>query len=82
MNRDGSGARVVTGDFDRDVDAPRWSPDGSAIWFLADERGNTGIWRTDLRGKVERVAGNVGSSHFGVRRRRRVHASRATAPTP
>ena len=62
MNRDGGGARVVTGDLDRDVAAPRWSPDGSAIWFLADERGNTGIWRADLRGKVERVAGNVGSS--------------------
>ena len=62
MNRDGSGARVVTADLDRDVAAPRWSPDGSAIWFLADERGNTGIWRADLRGKVERVTGNVGSS--------------------
>ena len=62
MNRDGGSARVITGDFDRDVNAPRWSPDGTAIWFLADERGNSGIWRADLRGKVERVAGNVGSS--------------------
>ena len=62
MNRDGGSARVITGDFDRDVNASRWSPDGTAIWFLADERGNSGIWRADLRGKVERVAGNVGSS--------------------
>jgi acylaminoacyl-peptidase len=62
MNRDGSGARVVTADFDRDVADPRWSPDGSSIWFLADERGNTAIWRTDLRGKVEKIAGNVGST--------------------
>jgi Tol biopolymer transport system component len=61
MDRDGGGARVLTADFDRDVAAPRWSPDGSAIWFLADERGNTGLWRTDLRGRVERLASDVGS---------------------
>jgi acylaminoacyl-peptidase len=61
MDRDGGHPTVLTADFDRDVAAPRWAPDGSAIWFLADERGNTGLWRTDLRGRVERIAGNVGS---------------------
>ncbi|HVR28775.1 MAG TPA: S9 family peptidase [Thermoanaerobaculia bacterium] len=61
LDRASGESRVVTADFDRDVSTPRWAPDGSAVYFLADERGNTGLWRTDLRGRVERIASNVGS---------------------
>ena len=82
MNRDGGAARVVTGDFDRDVDAPRWSPDGAAIWFLADERGNTG----DLARRPPRQGRARRRQRRQLARRRTAAAarsrSRTTAPSP
>jgi acylaminoacyl-peptidase len=62
MNRDGSGARVVTGGWDRDALQPQWAADGRSIYFLSDDQGNTGIYRTSLDGQVQKVAGNVASS--------------------
>jgi acylaminoacyl-peptidase len=61
MNRDGSDPRVVSGTFDRDVQSPRWAPDGSGVYFLAAEKGNTGLYFTTLEGSVRKVTGNVGS---------------------
>jgi acylaminoacyl-peptidase len=61
MNRDGSGSRLVTGSFDRDVRSPRWSADSSEVYFLSDEHGNSGLFRASLDGQVHKVAGNVGS---------------------
>jgi acylaminoacyl-peptidase len=66
MNRDGSGARVVTDKFDRDVRGPRWSPhDPNEVDFLADDHGNTGLYRVypgPGSTKLEKLAGNIGSS--------------------
>ena len=61
MNRDGSGSRLVTGALDRDVLAPEWAPDGSGVYFLSDERGNTGLHFSTLDGKVRKITGDVGS---------------------
>jgi acylaminoacyl-peptidase len=66
MNRDGSGARVVTDKFDRDVRSPRWSPhDPNEVDFLADDHGNSGLYRVypgPGSTKLEKLAGNIGSS--------------------
>ncbi len=62
MNRDGSGSRVLSASFDRDVVAPKWAPDGSGICFLSDDQGNTGLYIASLDGKIRRLVGNVGSS--------------------
>jgi acylaminoacyl-peptidase len=64
MNRDGSGARTVTAALDRDVGGPRWAPDGSGIYFLSDERGNTGLYFTTLEGAVKKLAGDVNRGDF------------------
>jgi acylaminoacyl-peptidase len=61
MNRDGSAPRLVSGNFDRDVRSPRWAHDSSAIYFLADERGNTGLYRIALDGQMRKLTSNVGS---------------------
>src|SRR2546426_7676257 len=37
MNRDGSGARLLTGDLDRDVTGIRWAPEGNGVYFLSDD---------------------------------------------
>ena len=82
MNRDGSGARAVTDDFDRDVAAPRWSPDGTAIWFLVRRAGQHRdlAHRSPRQGRACRRQRR--QRHVGLRRRRRVHAREATAPSP
>jgi acylaminoacyl-peptidase len=62
MNRDGTGARLLSGSFDRDVLSPRWSPDGQGIYFLAAEHGNTGFYFLTLDGSLRKLARNIGSS--------------------
>lgn len=63
MNRDGSGRRALTESYDRDVQSPRFSPDGSAIYFLSDNEGNTGLYRLTLAdGRIAKIAGDIGST--------------------
>ncbi len=68
MNRDGSGARLLSADLDRDVESPRWAADSSGIFFMYDDRGNTRIGFEPLAGKLRTVArdlGARGSSYSG-----------------
>ncbi len=65
MNRDGSGKRVLTADFDRDVRRPVWSRDGRGIYFQYDDQGNTKIGYARLDGKIETLAGDVGGTSLG-----------------
>jgi len=60
MNRDGSGSRVLTAQLDRDVAHPLWARDGSGIFFLYDERGNTKLGFTPLDGRLRTVASDIG----------------------
>jgi dipeptidyl aminopeptidase/acylaminoacyl peptidase len=62
MNRDGSNPRVISGKHDRDAASPRWAPDGRGVYFLSDDRGNTGLYYAPLDGAVQKLASNVGSS--------------------
>jgi acylaminoacyl-peptidase len=62
MNRDGSAPRLVSANWDRDVRTPRWSADASEVFFLSDEHGNTGLYRTNLDGVMHKLARNVGST--------------------
>jgi acylaminoacyl-peptidase len=62
MNRDGSEAHLLSGELDRDAFGPRWAPDGSGIYFLSADQGNTGLYFIDLHGKTRKVAGNLGAS--------------------
>ncbi|MEP7336350.1 MAG: S9 family peptidase, partial [Acidobacteriota bacterium] len=61
MKPDGSGAKVISGSFDRDVANPRWALDGSGIYFTASSEGNTGLYFIALDGKVKKLLDNVGS---------------------
>jgi acylaminoacyl-peptidase len=65
MNRDGSGTTLVTGAFDRDVEDPQWSDDGSGLFFLYDEHGNTKVGFVTVEGRVETLAGDVGGLSLG-----------------
>jgi dipeptidyl aminopeptidase/acylaminoacyl peptidase len=61
MNRDGSGARLLTGALDRNAFSPRWAQDGSGVYFLSADHGNTGLYFITLDGSLRKLAGNVGS---------------------
>lgn len=61
MARDGSGAKTLSGDFDRDVASHRWAADGSGLYFLSSSEGNTGLYFISLDGKAKKLLGNIGS---------------------
>ena len=65
MNRDGSGSKLVTGDFDRRVQRPYWSGDGKGIYFQYDDQGDTKIAMTSLDGKIQDLTANVGGLSLG-----------------
>jgi dipeptidyl aminopeptidase/acylaminoacyl peptidase len=52
----GGGGRELTAQQDRRARSPKWSPDSRSIFFLAGDRGTTGVFRVGLDGrKVDRV---------------------------
>lgn len=65
MNRDGSGGRVLTADFDRDVASPVWSRDGKGLYFQYDDQGNTRIGYLPIGSTPEVVCGDVGGLSLG-----------------
>ncbi|MCX6550095.1 MAG: S9 family peptidase [Acidobacteria bacterium] len=69
MNRDGSGARLLVGAFDRDAASPTWSSDGRGLFFTTADRGNGKIaWvATDgpTAGNVEILASDLGGGDLG-----------------
>jgi acylaminoacyl-peptidase len=62
MNRDGSGARVLTADLDRDAERPLWARDSSGIFFTYDDEGNTKLGFVTLEGRLKTVAGDIGGT--------------------
>jgi dipeptidyl aminopeptidase/acylaminoacyl peptidase len=60
MSRDGSSARLVTGNLDRDVQDPVWSRDGQGLFFQYDDTGDTRIGYVTLAGEVKSLAAGLG----------------------
>jgi len=65
MDADGSNPRVVTPNFDRDVQTPTWSADGQQIFFQYDDEGTTKIGSVTLDGQREELAMQVGGTTIG-----------------
>jgi acylaminoacyl-peptidase len=65
MNADGSNPRVITSDFDRDVQNPTWSADGQRIIVQYDDEGTTKIGSVTLDGQREELATQVGGTTIG-----------------
>jgi dipeptidyl aminopeptidase/acylaminoacyl peptidase len=55
MNADGSGAQKVGGDLDRDAGDVTWSPDGSGVYFTAQDHGASNLYWTALTGAAHPV---------------------------
>jgi dipeptidyl aminopeptidase/acylaminoacyl peptidase len=54
MNADGSGMRRLADGLDRDPTGIRWAPDGSGVYFTADDRGTRNIHFASARGGAAR----------------------------
>lgn len=62
---DGRNPRVITADFDRDVESPRWSADGRSLYFSYDDRGVKKLGVVSLDGKVRTLAEGLGGTDLG-----------------
>ncbi len=65
MDIGGGNSRLVAGNFDRDIDAPKWSGDSRGIYFSFDERGVRKLGYTTLDGKVRTLAEGLGGTDLG-----------------
>jgi len=61
MTRDGGNPHLATPQLDRDVEEPHWAPDGSGIYFMYDDQGDTKLAFYSLDGKVKDLTAHVGS---------------------
>jgi len=61
MGRDGSNSRLATSNLDRDVQDPQWAKDGSGIYFLYDDQGDTKLGFYSLDGSLKELTGHLGS---------------------
>lgn len=61
MNADGSNRRELASMIDNRQGAPDWAPDGSAVYFTVQERGNVRLYRLPVSGgKPEIIVGDRG----------------------
>lgn len=65
MNADGSGARQLLADLDRDVDSLDWDGAGRGVYFQYDDRGVRKIGYADLGGRLRVVVEGVGGNDLG-----------------
>lgn len=61
MDRNGGHPRVLTSKLDRDAEAPRWAADGSGVYFLYADEGDTKLGFAALDGSVRVVAEHIGA---------------------
>lgn len=61
MNRDGSEPHQMLTSLDRDVVGPHWAADGSGIYFLYDDQGDTKLGFVSLEGKLKTIAEHIAS---------------------
>jgi len=64
MGRDGSNPRVISGDFDRQASDFTWAPDGSGLYFAANDAGSRNIHFVSVSGGVREVT--TGTHLLGI----------------
>jgi len=65
MSRDGSSKQLITGEFERSINSPVWSPDGNGLYFIYSDRGATKVGFVTLSGAVTELVQNVGGTTLG-----------------
>jgi dipeptidyl aminopeptidase/acylaminoacyl peptidase len=55
MNRDGTGSRLISGDYDRQSGGLQWAPDGSGLYFNVSREGYRSLHFVSLDGGVTQL---------------------------
>jgi dipeptidyl aminopeptidase/acylaminoacyl peptidase len=55
VGMDGQGMRKLSGDLDRDPQGVRWAPDGSGLYFAAQDKGSQNVWFAATAGAPKQV---------------------------
>lgn len=58
-------SRVLTGELDRDAEAPVWDDDGEGLYFMYDEHGTTRLGHVTTDGKLRELTGSLGGLSYG-----------------
>jgi dipeptidyl aminopeptidase/acylaminoacyl peptidase len=89
MDADGGHPRPLTANLDRDVGRPAWSADSRTLYFTAEDRGGSHLYRVTLDGKVdqvtsarERYGAYAAAEPFSMSRNGRVALTRSTPKEP
>jgi acylaminoacyl-peptidase len=65
MNADGTNSKLLSGDFDRDIQNISWSGDGKGLYFQYNDKGDTKAGFISTTGKVTRLFENLGGLSLG-----------------
>lgn len=65
MNADGTNSKLISKDFDRDIQNVNWSTNGKGLYFQYDDKGDTKIGHITLNGKVTTISDNLGGLSLG-----------------
>jgi acylaminoacyl-peptidase len=65
MSVAGGQRRELLPDLDRSIEQPQWSADGKHIFFYYDDRGDTHLAMTDLKGRMRILARDLGGKQLG-----------------
>lgn len=65
MDMDGGNKKLISGDFDRDIQNPQWDSENKGFYFQYDDEGVTYIAHMSIKGKVRKMASKVGGTSLG-----------------
>lgn len=83
MNIDGTNARRLSGDMDRDAEDIQWAPDGSGVFFMAADRGTSNAYLAASNGGVRTLTrGEHVLSGMTISKNGRAAAVRASYQAP
>ncbi|MDF0706062.1 MAG: S9 family peptidase [Bacteroidota bacterium] len=65
MNADGSDSKLISGDFDRDVEDMAWNSKGNGLYFIYTDQGMGKLASMSLSGKVDDITDGLGGLTLG-----------------
>lgn len=65
MDADGGNKQIVSKDLDRSIAAVQWDTNSEGLYFTYDDKGNTKIGYSSLKGNINVLANNVGGTSIG-----------------
>lgn len=65
MNIDGSGQKSISDKLDRSVSGIKWDAESAGLYFTYDDLGNTKVAHITTKGKVTKLADNLGGTSIG-----------------